>query len=104
MADRDPNDLMDDGKVGRELAEAVQVDGLQVELEGYQFAETPEFGSEAIGFLAAIIILLVAFGSVLAMGLPLITALFGIGTGSRDRRHRRQRHRRCRASRASPWR
>ena len=26
MADRDPNDLMDDGKVGRELAEAVQVD------------------------------------------------------------------------------
>jgi RND superfamily putative drug exporter len=82
MADRDPNDLMDDGKVGRELAETVQVDGLQVELEGYQFAETPEFGSEAIGFLAAIIILLVAFGSVLAMGLPLITALFGILTGS----------------------
>ena len=28
-----------------------------------------------------LIILLVAFGSVLAMGLPIITALFGIGCG-----------------------
>ena len=37
--------------------------------------------SEAIGLFAAIIILLFAFGSVLAMGLPIGTALFGIGTG-----------------------
>ena len=37
--------------------------------------------SEAIGILAAMIILLLAFGSVLAMGLPIGTALFGIGTG-----------------------
>ena len=81
MADRDANDLMDDGEEGRHLAEAVDVAGLQIELEGYQFAETPEFGSEGVGFLAAIIILLIAFGSVLAMGLPLMTALFGIGTG-----------------------
>ena len=41
--------------------------------------ELPE--SEALGLLAAIIILLIAFGSVLAMGLPIITALFGLGTG-----------------------
>lgn len=34
--------------------------------------------SEGIGILAAIIIMLVAFGSVVAMGLPIITALFGI--------------------------
>jgi len=81
MADRDANDLMDDGEEGRLLAEAVDVPGLQIELEGYQFAEMAEFGSESIGFLAAIIILLIAFGSVLAMGLPLMTALFGIGTG-----------------------
>ena len=33
------------------------------------------------GSLAAMIILLIAFGSVLAMGLPIVTALFGIGTG-----------------------
>ncbi|MFD0541500.1 MMPL family transporter [Actinomadura luteofluorescens] len=45
-------------------------------------AETPGGGpSEGIGLLAAIVILLVAFGSVLAMGLPIVTALFGIGTG-----------------------
>src|SRR5262249_59000690 len=37
--------------------------------------------SEAIGILAAIIVLLIAFGSVLAAGLPIMTALFGIGTG-----------------------
>ena len=34
--------------------------------------------SEGIGIFAAIIIMLLAFGSVVAMGLPIITALFGI--------------------------
>ena len=34
--------------------------------------------SEGIGILAAILIMLLAFGSVVAMGLPIITALFGI--------------------------
>jgi RND superfamily putative drug exporter len=34
--------------------------------------------SEGYGIFAAIIIMLVAFGSVVAMGLPIITALFGI--------------------------
>ncbi len=65
----------------------------------------PAFGaSEGIGILAAMIILLVAFGSLIAMGLPIVTALFGIGVGvavvsllSRvaDRaelRHRARRH------------
>jgi RND superfamily putative drug exporter len=37
--------------------------------------------TELIGIVAAIIILLIAFGSVIAMGLPLLTALFGLGTG-----------------------
>jgi putative drug exporter of the RND superfamily len=43
---------------------------LQVELGGDLFFEETEFSSEAIGFLAAMVILLIAFGSVLAMGLP----------------------------------
>jgi RND superfamily putative drug exporter len=34
--------------------------------------------AEGIGILAAIIIMLLAFGSVVAMGLPIITAVFGI--------------------------
>ncbi len=37
--------------------------------------------SEGFGIFAAIIIMLLAFGSVVAMGLPIITALFGIAIG-----------------------
>jgi len=37
--------------------------------------------SEGYGILAAILIMLLAFGSVVAMGLPIITALFGIAIG-----------------------
>jgi uncharacterized membrane protein YdfJ with MMPL/SSD domain len=45
-------------------------------------AETPYGGaSDGIGIGAAMIVLLIAFGSLLAMGLPVATALFGIGTG-----------------------
>jgi uncharacterized membrane protein YdfJ with MMPL/SSD domain len=45
-------------------------------------AETPYGGSsEGIGVGAAAVVLLIAFGSLLAMGLPVVTALFGIGTG-----------------------
>ena len=56
--------------------------GLQVELGGDlpQYAETPETGvAELLGVVGAIIILLVAFGSVLAMGLPLAIAAIGLG-------------------------
>ncbi|RPH38155.1 MAG: hypothetical protein EHM91_14230 [Planctomycetota bacterium] len=42
--------------------------------------ELPE--SEIYGLLAAVIILILAFGSVLAMGLPIGTALFGLGIGT----------------------
>ncbi len=54
---------------------------LQVELAGSMFTDQTQPKSEAIGILAAVLILLVAFGSVLAMGLPIMTALFGIGIG-----------------------
>ena len=70
-------------------AEAANKPGFQVELGGQPIGlvEQPNMGSsEAIGMLAAIIILLVAFGSVIAMGLPIITALFGIGIGFGHRR------------------
>ncbi|MFB4300006.1 MMPL family transporter [Actinomadura sp. NTSP31] len=57
---------------------------LRIELGGGAIdnAETSGGGSsEGIGVLAAVVILLVAFGSVLAMGLPIVTALLGIGSG-----------------------
>src|SRR5438445_515089 len=38
--------------------------------------------SEGIGIAAAMVILLIAFGSVVAMGLPIIIALFGLGLGT----------------------
>ncbi len=45
-------------------------------------AETPYGGSsDGIGIGAAAIVLLIAFGSLLAMGLPILTAVFGIGSG-----------------------
>src|SRR5690606_12170225 len=56
-------------------------DDLQVELGGYpiETVEQNEAGSESVGLLAAMVILLVAFGSALAAGLPLVIAGFGLG-------------------------
>ena len=54
---------------------------LQVEASGdlfFAFEEAPTGLGEAIGLLAAVVILLVAFGSVLAMGLPIGIALVGL--------------------------
>jgi RND superfamily putative drug exporter len=57
--------------------------GLTVEAGGaaVQDIEGGEAGSEGIGMLAALAILLVAFGSLLAAGLPILVALFGLGVG-----------------------
>jgi putative drug exporter of the RND superfamily len=57
---------------------------LQVELGGQaiQQAQQPALGTATgIGLVAAIVILLITFGSVVAMGLPIVTALLGLGTG-----------------------
>ncbi len=66
------------------VARAAGKPGLQVELGGQAIEATEQVGfgiSTAVGLLAAIIVLLLTFGSVVAMGLPIITALFGLGTG-----------------------
>lgn len=57
---------------------------LQIELGGSAIEATEEEGlglSTAIGLAAAIAVLLLTFGSVVAMGLPIVTALLGLGTG-----------------------
>ncbi|TGN65384.1 MMPL family transporter [Nocardioides eburneiflavus] len=56
-------------------------DGLQVEVGGpvAALSQTAPVGSEVVGLVAAAIILLFTFGSAVAMGLPLVTALFGLG-------------------------
>jgi RND superfamily putative drug exporter len=65
----------------RTIAKDANSPRLQVELGGSMFTEQTQPASEAIGILAAVIILLIAFGSLLAMGMPIMTALFGIGIG-----------------------
>ena len=65
----------------QERVEQARGGGLKVELSAQQFAAQEKIDSEGIGLLAAVLILLVAFGSVLAMGLPIGTALFGVGVG-----------------------
>src|SRR5262245_5981917 len=58
------------------------VDGIRVELGGQAFAQFEVPSSEALGIGFAIIVLIFAFGSVLAMGLPIGVALAGIVSGS----------------------
>ncbi len=55
--------------------------GLQVEFGGTAFSEVPEVGgpAEIIGVGVAFVVLLVTLGSLVAAGLPLLTALMGVG-------------------------
>lgn len=54
--------------------------GLQTEVGGQVVQELPQTGiSEIVGVGAAVIILLIMFGSIVAMGLPIITAATGVG-------------------------
>ena len=71
------------GEIGDEIAAAApEIEGVQIELGGYIFAGFEEPSSEILGLAFAIVILILAFGSVLAMGLPVGIALFGIGIGT----------------------
>ena len=67
-----------------DVAESFDRPGYQVALGGGPIGKviTAAPGpSEGAGILAAMVIMLIAFGSVVAMGLPIMTALFGIAIG-----------------------
>jgi putative drug exporter of the RND superfamily len=73
-----PNQLLD-------LVKAYDRGSLHVVVGGAPIAKVqkPGFGkSEGAGLLAALVILLFAFGSLVAAGLPIVTALFGLATSS----------------------
>ena len=81
------NDKLDKAKTKEIIAtaQAAEGNGLQVELGGQVIQEaTQEEGGDssfAIGLAAAVVVLLLTFGSVVAMGLPILTALFALGVG-----------------------
>src|SRR5207247_320925 len=67
-----------------DAAHRVKVPNLKIELGGEVVAralQPPQGPAELIGLGAAIVILFIAFGSLLAMGLPVMTAVFGVGIG-----------------------
>ncbi len=66
------------------VATAAARPGLEVALGGQAIEATQKQGfavSSVVGLMAAIVVLLITFGSLIAMGLPIVTALFGLGTG-----------------------
>ncbi|MFD7062682.1 MMPL family transporter [Streptomyces sp. NPDC059906] len=56
--------------------------GLTVEIGGDALQAVPETGAtEVIGIAVAAVVLVITFGSLVAAGLPLLTALIGVGIG-----------------------
>jgi putative drug exporter of the RND superfamily len=79
--DRRAFDVPDEtGTTLLDMAKSSSGDGLTVALGGNTIHRAEDGGSpEGIGLLAAAIILLIAFGSIVAAGLPIAVALFGLG-------------------------
>jgi putative drug exporter of the RND superfamily len=100
-----PGAISDDGRIGRTsirldlpFSESMPVEdtqrildavdgaerpGLRVEVGGGAImeAEAREVSSELVGVVAALLILLVTFGTVIAAGLPILVALLGLAIG-----------------------
>ncbi len=73
----------DDGKKLIDAAESNDGNGLEIKLGGDPiYAAQSQSSPEGIGFLGAAIVLLIAFGSLVAAGLPLAIALIGLGITS----------------------
>jgi len=74
---------VEDAKVILGAVKALQTDTLQIGAQGQllEFAGQEPPSSEGIGIAVAIVILLIAFGSIVAAGLPIVTALVGLFAG-----------------------
>ncbi|MFE7432562.1 MMPL family transporter [Streptomyces tendae] len=65
-----------------DAAEQARDAGLTVEIGGDALQAVPETGAtEVIGIAVAAVVLVITFGSLVAAGLPLLTALIGVGIG-----------------------
>ncbi|HWT94635.1 MAG TPA: MMPL family transporter [Solirubrobacteraceae bacterium] len=79
-----PEAALEDGprEAVRRAAEGAERAGVQVELGGAAVIEPSESGiGEVIGIPIAAVVLTITFGSLLAAGLSLLTALIGVATG-----------------------
>ncbi|TDD34062.1 MMPL family transporter [Actinomadura sp. KC06] len=65
----------------RGAVERARSAGLTVEVGGPVLADKPKVGglSEVVGVMLAALVLLITFGSLVAAGLPLLTAILGVG-------------------------
>ncbi|QRP44175.1 MMPL family transporter [Amycolatopsis sp. FDAARGOS 1241] len=75
LTDSDRQALLDSGNVAEQS-------GFEVEFGGDAVQALPETGAtEGLGVAVAAVVLIITFGSLLAAGIPLLTALVGVGTG-----------------------
>ncbi|WP_326571049.1 MMPL family transporter [Actinacidiphila glaucinigra] len=76
-------ELRDSSREALETAAAHARDsGLTVEIGGDALQTAPETGAtEVIGIAVAAVVLVITFGSLVSAGLPLVTALIGVGIG-----------------------
>ncbi|KUJ70143.1 hypothetical protein ACZ90_07310 [Streptomyces albus subsp. albus] len=66
----------------KKVGEDARDSGLTVEIGGDALEEMPETGAtEIIGIVISALVLAITFGSLVAAGLPLLTALIGVGIG-----------------------
>jgi RND superfamily putative drug exporter len=81
--DAQVNDITDDARAQLlAVADDAEDAGLQVEFGGEATqAVAAQGAAEAVGVLVALVVLAVTFGSLLAAGLPLLTALIGVAAG-----------------------
>jgi len=79
-------DQTESGKVGEQVQKLIDgvrgdLDGVNIQMGGHALATFEPPSSELIGIAFAIVVLILSFGSVLAMGLPISVALGGVGVG-----------------------
>ena len=77
LSDATAEDLVDEAHSAAEAG-----DGLDVAVGGYlgqQVSKPSTESSEVVGLVVAMIVLALTFGTVVAMGLPILSALFGLG-------------------------
>lgn len=77
-----PQDLTDASRdTLKDAAQHGRDAGLTVEIGGSALQTMPEGGSEMIGIAVSAVVLLITFSSLVAAGLPLLTAIIGVGIG-----------------------